>query len=137
MRKIAKNNMQNTPISRVRVRILVRFRVRIRFGLVLWLELLLEAGLGFVSCCRFRIFALAHFAFYTSPYGRTVGSPNERAYIYGFVCRQVACVQAYCNCLALSAVRLSSVHMTALLCAKEIDIESNRDHIVDPKINRK
>ena len=36
--KNGKNNIQNTPISRVRVRILVRFRVRVTFGLVLWLE---------------------------------------------------------------------------------------------------
>ena len=41
MRKMAKNNMQNKPVSRVIVRILVRFR-RVRFGLVLWLELVLE-----------------------------------------------------------------------------------------------
>jgi len=47
MRKMAKNNMQNMPISRVRVRILVM--VRVRFGLVLWLELVLfKLGLGFV-----------------------------------------------------------------------------------------
>jgi len=42
---MAKNNMQNTPTSRVGVRILVR--VRVRFGVVLWL-LVLELGLGFV-----------------------------------------------------------------------------------------
>jgi len=32
MRKMAKNNMQNTPISRVRVRILLRFRFRVGLG---------------------------------------------------------------------------------------------------------
>ena len=41
MRKMAKNNMQNTPISRVRVRISVRFGVRVRFGAVSYTHLTL------------------------------------------------------------------------------------------------
>ena len=46
MRKMAKNSMQNMPITMVRVRISVRFRVRC--GLVLWLKLVFELGLEFV-----------------------------------------------------------------------------------------
>ena len=42
VRKMTTHSVQNTPISRVRVRLWVRFRVRVRLGVLLGLAL----GLG-------------------------------------------------------------------------------------------
>ena len=57
MRKMAKSNMQNTPISRVRVRILVRFRVRVRF----WINDMVSVRVRFRVLFSVVVFAFSHF----------------------------------------------------------------------------